>query len=66
MENSIDRTNYLSGTSLPFQELEEGFDDWVRELQSILQPQENPLTIPCIRKKANQKRNQRRSKIIYR
>jgi hypothetical protein len=52
------------GSYPPFQELEEGFDDWVRELRSILQTQENPLAIPCIREKANQKRGQRRSKII--
>ncbi len=43
------------GSSPPFRELEGGFDDWVRELRTILQTQENPLTIPCSRKKASQK-----------
>jgi len=51
------------GSSPPFQELEEGFDNWVRKLRSILQTQENPLIIPCMREKANQKRDQRGSKI---
>jgi len=42
-------------SSPPFREPEEGFDDWFGEFRSILQPVENPLTIPCVRKKVNQK-----------
>ncbi len=44
MEKSINRTNYLSSTPLLFQEIEEGFDDWVRWLQSIKHTHEEILT----------------------
>jgi hypothetical protein len=39
------------GSSPSFQELEEGCDQWVTELRSILQTQENALTVPCVRQK---------------
>ena len=46
------------GSSFPVQELVEGSDTWVRKIRSILQAQENPLTMPHVRKGSNQKRDQ--------
>jgi hypothetical protein len=38
------------GSSPPFQEEERRPDYWVGELQAILQNQESPLRIPCLKK----------------
>jgi hypothetical protein len=57
MEQSIDRTQDLSGSSLPFQNLEEGFDDWVRELRLVLLTQEASLRIPSFGKRTGQEHN---------
>lgn len=56
MEDNFGRTKQLRGSSLPVQELEEGFDDWVGELRSILQTPKRPLAILYGRKRTNQKR----------
>jgi hypothetical protein len=47
------------GSSPPFQELKEGFDDWVRKLRFILQIPKKLFIIPNLRKKVKQKRDQK-------
>ena len=51
MQNSINQSNNYSESVLPFQTIEEGFDDWVRWLRSIIQNRENSsITRPVERK----------------
>jgi hypothetical protein len=52
----IDNEGYPDGSVYPFQEQGARSDDWVKELQSILHTQENPLAISCAEKNANQKK----------
>ncbi len=51
-------SGHRRGSSAPFRGLEEEFDDRVTGVRSILQTQENPLIIPCIRENANQNMDQ--------
>ncbi|HTK83160.1 MAG TPA: hypothetical protein VL633_12805 [Bacteroidota bacterium] len=44
MEKIIGPNNYLSKSSLPFQEIEERFDDWVRWIRTIAQTPEDSFT----------------------
>ena len=48
MEKNFDQTNYLGAGSMPFQELEERFDDWVRWLHSIAHTSEDSLTTQLV------------------
>jgi len=41
-------------SALPVRELEEGFDDWVRDLRAILQAQEDPLLMSYTEQKSGE------------
>ena len=58
MQDNNGKTQQHWGGSLPVRELEEGFNDWVSELRSILQTHEKPLTIPSDWRRAGEKGDQ--------
>jgi hypothetical protein len=58
MQDNSSNTRQLLAGSLPVQELEEGFNDWIRQLRTILEIQEDPLRIPYERQRTAERRDQ--------
>ena len=66
MQDNIGRTwqhRFINGKTFsdhrrpPFHVQGDGFDDWVKDVRSILQTQASPLTIPCAGKRTSNEGN---------